>query len=153
MRDMVYSAQDMEGTDRLGAALARHLPPGSVVALVGTLGAGKTQLVRAVAAAVGVDPRDVVSPTFVLVQDYVADRSICHLDVYRIKDEEEFAQLGPEEFFQTDGLVFIEWADRVDRPGRPRRAGLRRVVGARRDPARARSSSRAALPPRRGPAR
>jgi len=108
-----YEAQDEAATAALGAALAEALPDGSVVALCGTLGAGKTRLVQAVAERSGVDRRDVVSPTFVLVHEYQGRRPIYHLDAYRLRDEDEFLDLGPEEYFETDGLTLIEWADRV----------------------------------------
>ena len=104
---------DLAATDRFGRQLAEHLPPGSVVALSGTLGAGKTRLVQAIAAAYGVDPADVTSPTFVLCREYHGTRTIFHLDAYRLKDEDEFLELGPEEMFASGGLVFIEWAERV----------------------------------------
>jgi tRNA threonylcarbamoyladenosine biosynthesis protein TsaE len=118
-------------TDRLGAALAAELPPGTVVALAGTLGAGKTRLVQAVATALGV-PRDAVtSPTFVLVNEYRQGRvPVFHFDAYRLKDEDEFLGLGPEEYFESDGLVFIEWADRVARLLPPERVEIAlEVVG------------------------
>ena len=104
---------DLAATDRFGRQLAELLPPGSVVALSGTLGAGKTRLVQAIAAACGVDPADVTSPTFVLCREYHGARKIYHLDAYRLKDEDEFLELGPEEMFASSGLVFIEWAERV----------------------------------------
>lgn len=115
-----FLARDESDTGRFGAALARVLPPGTVVALNGTLGAGKTRLVQAVAKAVGIDPRDVVSPTFVLVHEYAVPNgkpvpTIYHFDAYRIKDDDEFLQLGPEEYFESDGWTFIEWAERVER--------------------------------------
>lgn len=113
MREFTFHAADEAATDRLGAALADVLPGGSVVALCGTLGAGKTRLVQAIAAATGVERQSVVSPTFVLVQQYQGRRPIYHLDAYRLRDEDEFIQLGPEEFFESDGLTLIEWADRV----------------------------------------
>ena len=110
----VYEAADEAATEALGAALARCLPDGSVVALYGTLGAGKTRLIQAVAAASGVERRDVVSPTFVLIHEYRGRRPIYHFDAYRLRDEAEFLDLGPEEYFQSAGLVLIEWADRVE---------------------------------------
>jgi tRNA threonylcarbamoyladenosine biosynthesis protein TsaE len=131
----IFEANGEQDTDRFGAALARVLPPGAVVALTGTLGAGKTRLVQAVAKSVGIDPREVVSPTFVLVheyrvqgsrhggqagfriqesgQDHQTPTALYHLDVYRIRDDDEFRELGPEEYFEGDGWTFIEWADRV----------------------------------------
>ena len=70
MHRFTYDALDEAATAALGAALADLLPNGAVVALCGTLGAGKTRLVQAIAQGCGVDPRDVVSPTFVLVHEY-----------------------------------------------------------------------------------
>ncbi|MEX0677661.1 MAG: tRNA (adenosine(37)-N6)-threonylcarbamoyltransferase complex ATPase subunit type 1 TsaE [Pirellulales bacterium] len=101
-------------TERLGRALAEALPHG-VVALDGPLGAGKTRLVQAAAAASGVDRRDVVSPTFVLVHEYRGARPIYHLDAYRLRDDDEFLELGADEYFEPPNLVFVEWAGRVER--------------------------------------
>jgi tRNA threonylcarbamoyladenosine biosynthesis protein TsaE len=115
MPEYTYHAADEEATRALGAALAEALPDGSVVALIGTLGAGKTRLVQAVAEASGVDRRDVVSPTFVFVHEYKGRRPIYHIDAYRLKDDDEFLELGPDEYFEGDGLTLVEWADRVER--------------------------------------
>jgi tRNA threonylcarbamoyladenosine biosynthesis protein TsaE len=111
-----FIAQNEYDTQRLGQALAAVLPPGTVVALVGTLGAGKTRLVQAVAAGLEVPPESVTSPTFILVNEYRGGRlPIYHFDTYRLKDEDEFLELGPDEYFDSGGIVFIEWADRVAR--------------------------------------
>jgi tRNA threonylcarbamoyladenosine biosynthesis protein TsaE len=112
---LIFDALDEAGTVALGAALAECLPPRAVVALIGTLGAGKTRLVQAVAAAAGVDPREVMSPTFVLIHEYQGRLPIYHFDTYRLRDEDEFLQLGPEEYFDRPAWTFIEWADRVER--------------------------------------
>jgi tRNA threonylcarbamoyladenosine biosynthesis protein TsaE len=56
----------------------------------------------------------VVSPTFVLIQEHHGRRPIYHIDVYRLRDEDEFLQLGPEEYFESPGLTLVEWADRVE---------------------------------------
>lgn len=111
----VFDATDVADTERLGAVLAEALPDRSVVALIGTLGAGKTRLVQAVAAAAGVAAGEVVSPTFVLIQEYHGRRPIYHFDAYRLRDDDEFLNLGPEEYFERPGLSFVEWADRVER--------------------------------------
>ncbi len=112
---LTLTLNDEQGTERLGAALADVLPPGTLVALIGTLGAGKTRLVQAVATAVGVPQGSVTSPTFVLVNEYRQGRlPIYHFDIYRLKDDDEFLALGPEEYFEADGLSFVEWADRVE---------------------------------------
>jgi tRNA threonylcarbamoyladenosine biosynthesis protein TsaE len=109
-----YEAADEQATTILGAALAEVLPEGTTVALCGTLGAGKTRLVQAIAEAAGVDRRQVLSPTFVLIQEYHGRRTIYHIDAYRLRDDDEFLALGPEEYFESDGLILIEWADRVE---------------------------------------
>jgi tRNA threonylcarbamoyladenosine biosynthesis protein TsaE len=113
MAEFVFLSRDESDTDRLGAALAEALPPGTTVALIGTLGAGKTRLVQAFAAACGVPREEATSPTFVLANEYRGQRAIYHLDVYRLRDEDEFIELGPEEYFDSDGVTFVEWADRV----------------------------------------
>jgi tRNA threonylcarbamoyladenosine biosynthesis protein TsaE len=114
MTSFIYESSDESATAALGAALADVLPGGTTVALLGTLGAGKTRLVQAIAEALGVDRQNVVSPTFVLVQEHHGRRTIYHIDAYRLRDEDEFLALGPEEFFESDALVLIEWADRVE---------------------------------------
>ena len=112
---LTLTLQNEQDTERLGAALADVLPPGTVVALIGTLGAGKTRLVQAVATALGVPVGGVTSPTFVLVNEYRQGRvPVFHFDTYRLKDDDEFLALGPDEYFDSDGLSFVEWADRVE---------------------------------------
>ena len=127
MNCLVYNSDSEAATEALGIALARLLPDGTVVALNGPLGAGKTRLVQALAAASGVDPRDCVSPTFVLIHEYHGRRTIYHFDVYRILDDDEFLQLGPEEYFhaQEPALVVVEWAERVERCLPPQRVEIR----------------------------
>jgi tRNA threonylcarbamoyladenosine biosynthesis protein TsaE len=109
-----FIAHNENDTDRLGAAMANVLSPGTVIGLIGTLGAGKTRLVQAVAAAIGVPRANVTSPTFVLVNEYTGGRlPLYHFDTYRLKDDDEFLNLGPDEYFDSNGLTFVEWADRV----------------------------------------
>ncbi|WP_442485518.1 tRNA (adenosine(37)-N6)-threonylcarbamoyltransferase complex ATPase subunit type 1 TsaE [Aeoliella sp. SH292] len=110
-----FTSRSLEDTDELGARIAKVLAPGDVVALVGTLGAGKTRLVQAIAAALGNDRAGVTSPTFVLVNEYTAGRlPLYHFDVYRLKDDDEFLELGAEEYFDRSGVTLIEWGDRVE---------------------------------------
>lgn len=91
----------------------KWVPDRTVIALNGTLGAGKTRLVKGMANALGLDPQDVISPTFVLMRQYESGRTLIHLDVYRIRDDDEFLELGPDEFFNAPAITLIEWADRV----------------------------------------
>jgi tRNA threonylcarbamoyladenosine biosynthesis protein TsaE len=105
---------DLNATQGFGRQLGQRLSSGSIVALIGELGAGKTHLVRAIAEGLGVtDSRVVTSPTFVLVQEYAARLPIFHFDAYRLKTETEFADLGVHEYFASDGVCLIEWADRI----------------------------------------
>lgn len=100
-------------TQQIGAALAAALVPGTVVALIGNLGAGKTRLVQAVAEALGMDRSAVTSPTFVLLQEYAGRLPLYHFDAYRLRDVDEFLALGADELLWSDGVCLIEWADRV----------------------------------------
>ncbi len=113
MQRFCFQASDENDTDRLGHALAQQLPESATIALAGTLGAGKTRLVQAIASGCGVPSGEVTSPTFVLCQPYRARRTIYHLDAYRVRDLDEFLELGVEEYFESPGLTLIEWADRV----------------------------------------
>ena len=115
MSEFTFLAESEVETARLGQLLADILPAGTVIALVGTLGAGKTRLVQSVASALGVPRETVTSPTFVLVNEYPGGRlPVYHFDAFRLRDEDEFLQLGPEEYFEGPGLTFVEWADRVE---------------------------------------
>jgi tRNA threonylcarbamoyladenosine biosynthesis protein TsaE len=111
---MTYELPDLTATQALGRRLGQLLFPGAVVALIGQLGAGKTHLSRAIAEGLGVrDSRCVTSPTFVLIQEYQGRLPIYHFDAYRLRGAEEFGELGTEEYFASDGVCLIEWADRV----------------------------------------
>lgn len=111
---IIFNSNSLDDTQKLGSILEKSIPDGAVVSLLGALGAGKTALVRAIASAGGENPEDVSSPTFVLIQEYTAGRRpIYHFDAYRIADDDEFLELGPEEYFDSNGVTFVEWADRV----------------------------------------
>jgi tRNA threonylcarbamoyladenosine biosynthesis protein TsaE len=101
-------------TAELGHQLGRCLAAGDVVALIGDLGAGKTRFVKAVAEAWDVPRDEVNSPTFTLIQEYAGRIPLRHCDAYRLRDAEEFADLGLDELFATDGIALVEWADRVE---------------------------------------
>ena len=111
---MKFTTQNESETDFVGQKIFEILPPKCVVALIGTLGAGKTRLVRAIAKSAGIDPTGVSSPTYVLIHEYQGTVPIYHFDVYRLSDVNEFLQLGAEEYFERPGLSLIEWGDRVE---------------------------------------
>jgi len=108
-----FTARDERDTEALGTALGKSLAGGGLVALVGMLGAGKTRLVQSIAVALGADRRLVTSPTFVLIQEYEAALPVYHCDTYRLRNVEEFLDLGIDEILQSPGIRLIEWADRV----------------------------------------
>lgn len=104
-------------TKRLARLLGATLEPGTVVALVGELGAGKTSFVQGLAAGLGVtDVTQVVSPTYTLVNEYPGARAtLLHLDFYRLLDAESARGLGlDEQIARRDAVVAIEWADHLD---------------------------------------
>lgn len=113
MPAFTFTAHSEADTERLGRALATTLPDGTTIALIGTLGAGKTRLVQAVAQACAIPVGEVVSPTFTLCHEYRGERTIYHFDAYRLKDDDEFLELGPDEYFDAPALTFVEWGDRV----------------------------------------
>ena len=104
----------LEETEQFGREFAQNLKPGSVVALVGPLGAGKTTLAKSIAKGLGVT-ETLTSPTFTIVQEYESGRlPLYHFDVYRVYDEEELFEMGFEEYFKKDGVCLIEWADLIE---------------------------------------
>ncbi len=100
-------------TAHFGQRLARTLSPGDVVALQGQLGAGKTRLVQAIAAELGCSQAFVVSPTFTLIHEYDGQLPVYHVDAYRLKNSDEFLDMGGGELLHGDGVCLIEWADRI----------------------------------------
>ena len=99
-------------TGQVAADFARDLAAGSVIALVGPLGSGKTQFVKGIATQIGaVAP--VTSPTFTLIHEYTGGRlPIYHFDFFRIEDRRSAERLGLDEYFFGDGICAIEWADK-----------------------------------------
>ncbi|HJP72133.1 MAG TPA: tRNA (adenosine(37)-N6)-threonylcarbamoyltransferase complex ATPase subunit type 1 TsaE [Candidatus Limnocylindria bacterium] len=106
------SSDSPERTRAIGRAIGEAAGPGTVLALVGELGAGKTQLAKGVAEGLGV--RSVVnSPTFVLLNEHAGRLRLYHSDAYRLDDPEDAMAAGLIDERQADGVVVIEWADRI----------------------------------------
>ena len=102
-----------EQTRAIGRELGRLASPGTVLALSGELGAGKTQLAKGVAEGLGVTSV-VNSPTFVLMNEHEGRLRLHHIDAYRLADPEEAIAAGLLDEREVDGLTVIEWADRLD---------------------------------------
>jgi tRNA threonylcarbamoyladenosine biosynthesis protein TsaE len=100
-------------TRRIGRRLGRAAAPGTCLALVGPLGAGKTQLAKGVAQGLGVRST-VNSPTFVIVNEHAGRLPLFHVDAYRLADGDEARQAGVFDERQAQGVTVIEWADRLD---------------------------------------
>jgi len=100
-------------TQALGRAVGRAAVPGTLLALRGPLGAGKTQLAKGVAEGLGVSTV-VNSPTFVLMNEHVGRLRLYHVDAYRLADPEEAVAAGLLDERELDGVTVIEWADRLD---------------------------------------
>jgi tRNA threonylcarbamoyladenosine biosynthesis protein TsaE len=98
----------------LGQEIARLLGPGDVVALSGSLGSGKTTLVKGMALGLGIDPKVVRSASFLLLQEYQGRLPIFHFDAYRLESPQDMFRLGCDELFWGEGISIIEWADRVE---------------------------------------
>jgi tRNA threonylcarbamoyladenosine biosynthesis protein TsaE len=102
-----------EETEACGRELARTLKPGSVVALYGGLGAGKTAFVRGLAQGLEVQ-EDVSSPTFTIVNEYPGRIPLFHFDMYRLRDERELFDIGWEDYLDRGGVCALEWSERVE---------------------------------------
>ena len=100
-------------TEALGAALGRLLPPGSVVAYRGGLGAGKTAFTRGLARGLGVTD-SVTSPTYTIVNEYLSGKMpLFHFDMYRLKSAEDLFDIGWDDYLERGGVCAVEWSENV----------------------------------------
>ncbi|TWU25033.1 tRNA threonylcarbamoyladenosine biosynthesis protein TsaE [Novipirellula galeiformis] len=105
---------DLPRIDTLAGWMVRAFRPGMTFGFIGTLGAGKTRFVQAIALAAGIEPAEVTSPTFTLLQTHQGAIKLHHLDAYRVADDDEFLELGVEELFDdVEAWTLVEWADLV----------------------------------------
>lgn len=107
---LTIDVQHLTETKALAKLLAAELQSGDVITLEGDLGAGKTTFTKALAEAFGV-PGNVNSPTFTIMKEYMGRLAFYHMDAYRIEEEDE--DLGLEEYFDSDGVVVIEWPSMI----------------------------------------
>jgi tRNA threonylcarbamoyladenosine biosynthesis protein TsaE len=128
-----FALADEAATRAYGRRLAAELAPDGVLLLHGEMGAGKTVLAQGVAAGLGIDPRQVQSPTFTLVHEHQGETAaMIHVDLYRLGPE-EVAGLGLEETLARPGVKVIEWAERLpfEVPGARKVMLSRRAKGGR----------------------
>jgi len=109
-----HVTRSVEETVALGEQLASSLPAGTVVALSGDLGAGKTALTKGIAHGLGVTDT-ITSPTFTLVNEHAArdGRRLYHVDLYRLDQPQQAVEIGIEEELAPDGWTIIEWAEKL----------------------------------------
>ncbi|MCS7049656.1 MAG: tRNA (adenosine(37)-N6)-threonylcarbamoyltransferase complex ATPase subunit type 1 TsaE [Verrucomicrobiae bacterium] len=110
---MVTTTSDPSETARVGEQLAAELTPGTVLAIQGDLGAGKTCFVQGLARGLGFRGA-VTSPTFTLIHEYRGGRlPLYHIDLYRLTDPQQAVAIGVEEYFDAGGVTVIEWPERI----------------------------------------
>ena len=108
-----YITNSEAETEELGSRLARGLTDGSVVAMYGDLGAGKTAFVRGMARGMGLECR-VSSPTFTIVNEYLGQRELIHFDMYRLSDADELFDIGWEDYLSRGAVCAVEWSENVE---------------------------------------
>ena len=111
--NLSFKTNNAEETIELGKKIGSMLKPGDVIAMEGTLAAGKTTITKGIAAALGVDDT-ITSPTFCLISEYSGNKMpLYHMDVYRLDGAEDFLNLGVEELLYGPGVCIIEWSEKV----------------------------------------
>ena len=110
---MEYITNSPEETEKVGAALAQTLQPGTVIAYRGDLGAGKTAFTRGLARGLGyVEP--VTSPTYTIVNEYLGGRlTLFHFDMYRLASSDDLWDIGWEDYLDRGGVCAVEWSENV----------------------------------------
>ena len=110
---MEYITNSPSETEAVGAALARVLQPGMVIAYRGDLGAGKTAFTRGLARGLGCT-EIVTSPTYTIVNEYLGGRMpLFHFDMYRLGSEDELFDIGWDDYLDRGGICAVEWSENV----------------------------------------
>lgn len=108
-----YISKNEHETESIGENFAKTLSGGTVVAMYGDLGAGKTAFVRGMAKGMGLDCR-VSSPTFTIVNEYLGERELIHFDMYRLSDADELFDIGWEDYLNRGAVCAVEWSENVE---------------------------------------
>lgn len=110
----IFKTESAAETEKIGCLLGKTLPDGSVVAMFGELGAGKTAFTRGLAAGMGINC-DVSSPTFALVNEYRGtERTLYHFDMYRISGWDDLYSTGYFDYLEAGGCLIIEWSENIE---------------------------------------
>ena len=109
--------RNLNDTKKLGLCISKVLRPGDTVLLSGDLGAGKTTLTRFLARGLGIDEREVTSPTFNIIHEYLRGRlPVIHADLYRLGENAGILDTGIEDYLTGDFVLILEWAEFLSRP-------------------------------------
>lgn len=112
-QERIVHIKNEQATEEFGLNLASELKPGDIVALIGALGTGKTALTKYIAKGLGVT-ENIDSPTFNIVKEYKSGRlPLFHFDVYRLSGGDDLLDIGADEYFYSNGVCVVEWADLV----------------------------------------
>ena len=109
---MEFITNSPEETEKIGAAIGKIIPAGTVLAYRGDLGAGKTAFTRGLAAGLGYKGR-VTSPTFTIVNEYDGPTPLFHFDMYRLADADALFDIGWEDYLDRGGVCAVEWSENV----------------------------------------
>lgn len=109
---ITFTTTSAEETVELGKKIGSFLKKGDIIAMQGTLGAGKTTITRGIAQALGIN-ETITSPTFCLISEYEGKMPLYHMDVYRLDGAEDFANLGTEDMLYGEGVSIIEWSEKI----------------------------------------
>ncbi len=109
----LYISNSVEMTEQYGEKLAKELNGGTVIAMFGGMGMGKTQLVRGLARGLGLDA-EVSSPTFALVHDYGGNPPLVHFDMYRISGWEDLYSTGFFDYLEAGAILAVEWSENIE---------------------------------------
>lgn len=109
---MIFRTDSAEQTIELGTRIGEKLRPGDILAMRGTLGAGKTTFTKGLARGLGITD-EVTSPTFTLISEYQGRMPLYHMDTYRLEGPDDFLDLGVEELLNGQGVCVIEWSEKI----------------------------------------
>ena len=109
---LTFTTSSAEETITLGEKIGRLLKKGDIIAMQGTLAAGKTTITKGIAKALGITDT-ITSPTFCLISEYQGTMPLYHMDVYRLDGTEDFINLGTDDMLYGDGVSIIEWSEKI----------------------------------------
>ena len=110
----VYYTSGPAETFDLGKKIAKSVGDGSVIAMFGGMGMGKTAFTRGLAEGLGIDPKNVSSPTFAIVHEYIGKRTLYHFDMYRIESWDDLYSTGFFDYLDSSGVIAVEWSENIE---------------------------------------